>query len=550
MLLSLAIHNLAIIRRAMVTFGPGLTVITGETGAGKSLIAQALAFVLGGRGRSEAIRTGHRQLVVEAVFAARRASAAAEMLMELGVPDDEPEWAIRRSLDRDGRNRVVVNGVRITVDQLRSLGDLLFQAHGQFEHQGLLQPAYQRRLVDTLAEATDLADECARQHARCVALRHRLEALRHAAAEREQRLAFLEFQRDEIAAANPQPGEDEELERHHHRLAHIGELKTATAGLLDRLREASPSLLGELATVRDGLRRLAGLEPETAALDELAEQGEIALEELAGDLDDFARTLRDDPAALDEIEERLATLRGLHRKYGGSQQAVLERQDAIVAEIDALAAVDAEQDGLLSELHATEATLAKTAKQLSKRRHAGTTRVVEEIPALLDELEMGGARLTVELTPLAAIGPHGAEEVALTFTANPGQPPRPLARIASGGELSRVGLALRRILAGGDPITLLFDEVDAGVGGRAGERIGEMLAAIAATHQTLCITHLPQVARFADGHLRIAKRDEEGETTVVVDTLSDAQRIDELARMLGGDEQAEAARRHAATLLR
>jgi len=549
MLLSLTIHNLAIIRRAMVPFGPGLTVITGETGAGKSLIAQALAFVLGGRGRSEAIRTGHRQLVVEAVFAARRESAVAEMLAELGVPDDEPEWAIRRSLDRDGRNRVVVNGVRLTVDQLRSLGDLLFQAHGQFEHQGLLQPAYQRRLLDTLADATDLADECARHHARCAALRDRLEALRQATAEREQRLAFLAFQRAEIEAAHPQPGEDEELEHHHHRLAHMGELSATTARLLDRLQVASPSLLGELAAVRDGLRRLAALAPETAGLDELADQGEIALQELAGGLDAFARTLHDDPAALGEIEERLATLRGLHRKYGGSQQAVLERYDTIVAEIDALTAVDAEQEGLLPELHAAEAALAKTAKQLSKRRHAGTARLEEEIPTLLEGLEMGGARLTMELTPLAAIGPHGAEEIALAFTANPGQPPRPLARIASGGELSRVGLALRRILAGGDPTTLLFDEVDAGVGGRAGERIGEMLAAIAATHQTLCITHLPQVARFAHGHLRIAKHDEDGETTVAVDTLSDAQRIDELARMLGGDEQAEAARRHAATLL-
>jgi DNA repair protein RecN (Recombination protein N) len=329
----------------------------------------------------------------------------------------------------------------------------------------------------------------------------------------------------------------------------MGELRTTTARLLDRLREANPSLLGELVAIRDGLHRLSGLEPETAGLDELAEQGEIALEELASGLADFARTLHDDPAALAEIEERLATLRGLHRKYGGSQQAVLERQAAIVAEIDALAAVDAEQDRLLPDLQAGEAALARTAKQLSARRRAGTTRVEEEIPPLLEGLEMGGARLTVELTPVAAIGPHGAEEVALAFTANPGQPPRPLARIASGGELSRLGLALRRILAGGDPMTLLFDEVDAGVGGRAGERIGEMLAAIAATHQTLCITHLPQVARFAHAHLRIAKRDAGGETTVEVDSLSDAQRIDELARMLGGDEQGEAARRHAATLL-
>jgi DNA repair protein RecN (Recombination protein N) len=549
MLLSLAIHNLAIVRQASLTFGPGLTVITGETGAGKSLVAQALAFVLGARGRSEAIRAGRRQMVVEAIFAAQPGSAAAQVLDDLGVPHDEAEWTVRRSLDLDGRNQVVVNGVRITVEQLRLWGGLLCQAHGQFEHQGLLQPAYQRRLLDTLSKATALAEEHTRHHARCTTLRTRLEELRRAAAEREQRIAFLEFQRDEIAAANPQPGEDEELQRRHHRLAHVGELRATTGDLLDRLREHSPSLLGEVAAVRDRLRRLASLEPAVAGLDELAEQGEIALEELATGLDDFTRTLHDDPAALEESEARLATLHGLHRKYGGSQEAVLDRWRAIVTELDDLARVDAEQDGLLPEMAAADSKLAALAKQLTERRRAGAALLEREMPPLLEGLEMGGGRLTVELSPVAAIGAHGAEEVAFAFTANPGQPPRPLARIASGGELSRVGLALRRLHLGDDHATLLFDEVDAGVGGQAGERIGEMLAAIATTHQTLCITHLPQVARHANRHLQITKREVDGETVVEVRSLSGAERVDELARMLGGQKHGAAARRHAATLL-
>jgi DNA repair protein RecN (Recombination protein N) len=549
MLLALSIHNLAIIRRANLLFGPGLTVITGETGAGKSLIAQALAFVLGARGRTEAIRTGARQMVVEAIFQGQPDSAAAQVLDDLGVPHDEVEWVIRRALSVDGRNQVVVNGVRITVEQLRLVGELLLQAHGQFEHQGLLQPAYQRRLVDTVSEATALAEECAHHHAYRADLRARLAELRRATAEREQRIAFLEFQRDEIAAANPQDGEDEELEHRHHRLAHLDELRTTAGDLLARLREESPSILGEVAAVRDRLHRLVSLEPEVAGLEELVEQGEIALVELAAGVDDFARTLDNDPRALEETEERLATLHGLHRKYGGSQTAVLERWRAIVAELDALAQVDAEQEELLPELAATEAELAAVARQLSERRRAGAALLEQEMPPLLAGLEMGGGRLTVELTPLAAISAHGAEDVAFAFTANSGQPPRPLARIASGGELSRVGLALRRLHLGNDHATLLFDEVDAGVGGHAGERIGEMLTAIAVTRQTLCITHLPQVARHAEGHLQITKREVDGETEVEARPLSSAERVDELARMLGGTKHGKAARRHAAALL-
>jgi DNA repair protein RecN (Recombination protein N) len=549
MLLSLSIHNLAIVRRASLSFGPGLTVITGETGAGKSLIAQALAFVLGARGRTEAIRAGRRQMVVEATFQGQPDSAAARLLADLGVPHDEAEWTMRRALDLDGRNQVLVNGVRVTVEQLRLVGELLLQAHGQFEHQGLLQPAYQRHLLDTVSEATALAEECARHYDRCAILRTRLAELRRAAAEREQRIAFLEFQRDEIAAANPQPGEDEELEQQHHRLAHVGELRATAGDLLDRLREDSPSILGQVAAVRDRLGRLAALDPGVAGLDELAEQGEIALVELAAGLDDFVRTLHDDPRALAETEERLATLHGLHRKYGGSQAAVLERWAAITAEFDGLAQVDAEQEGLLPELAAAETELAAVAKRLSERRRAGAAFLERETPPLLEGLEMGGGRLAVELSPLAAISAHGAEDVAFNFTANPGQPPRPLARIASGGELSRVGLALRRLHLGDDHATLLFDEVDAGVGGQAGERIGEMLAAIAATRQTLCITHLPQVARHAAGHLQISKREADGETEVEVRSLSAAERVDELARMLGGKKHGAAARRHAAALL-
>ncbi|MGD2063781.1 MAG: DNA repair protein RecN [Nitrospirota bacterium] len=549
MLVSLSIHNLAIIRQASLRFVPGLTAITGETGAGKSLVAQALAFVLGARGRTDAIRAGRRQMVVEAIFQGQPGSVAAQALDDLGVPYDEEEWAIRRSLSRDGRNQVVVNGVRITVEQLRLVGESLLQVHGQFEHQGLLQPAYQRRLLDTVSDATPLAEECARHHARCTALRARLEELRRAAAERDQRIAFLEFQRDEIAAANPQPGEDAELEHRHHRLAHLGELRTTTTGLIDRLRDQNPSLLGEVAAIRDRLHRLASLEPEVAALDELAEQGEIALQELVAGLDDFARTLADDPGALEETEARLATLHGLHRKYGGSQEAVLDRLRSIVAELDTLARVDAEQEGLLPTLAAAEGELGDAAERLTERRRAGAALLEREMPPLLAGLEMGGGCLAVALTPLASIGARGAEDVAFAFTANPGQPPRPLARIASGGELSRVGLALRRLYLGDDRATLLFDEVDAGVGGQTGERIGEMLAAIAGNHQTLCITHLPQVARHADGHLRITKHDIDGATEVEVRSLTDTERVDELARMLGGTKHGKAARRHAAALL-
>jgi len=549
MLRALTIHDLAVIHRAAIDFETGLTAITGETGAGKSLIGRALALCLGGRGRTEWIRDGAAKVVVEATFAPE--AAAVPLLEELGVPAaEEEEWVLRRALGRDGRNRIFANGIRLTVEQLRRLGGLLFQAHGQFEHQDLLIPAAQRDLLDRAASATDLARACAEAHARAEGLRRRLAALHAEAQERESRLAFLAFQQQEIEAVDPQPGEDDALDDRHRLLAHATEVRAALAALLGRLRDDEPSLAGGVTTVEGELEGLAPHLPETEGLTALAAEARINLEELARALDDLERTVRDDPAELARVEERLAALRGLHRKYGGSQAAVLAHHEAVVAEIAALTAHAAEEDDLAPSLAKAEAALTKAAAALSTARQTGARHLEEAITPLLGELEMVGARFAVDLTPRDRPTAHGGEDVTFLLAANPGQAPRPLARVASGGELSRVGLALRRIQADGAPPTLLFDEVDAGVGGRAAERIGLLLAELARGRQVLCITHLPQVASIADHHLRVEKGVEADTAHTTVTPLTNEARVAEVARMLAGHEADAAALRHAESLLR
>jgi len=547
MLRALAIHDLAVIHHAAIDFSTGLTAITGETGAGKSLIGRALALALGGRGRTEWIRDGAAKVVVEATFAPE--PAAIPLLEELGVPAEEEEWVLRRAVSRDGRNRIFANGVRLTVEQLGRLGSLLFQAHGQFEHQDLLIPAAQRDLLDRAAGATDLARACGDAYAHADRLRRHLATLRTEAQERESRLAYLAFQRQEIEAVDPQAGEDDALDERHRLLAHATEVRAALGALLARLRDDEPSLAGGVASVERGLEGLAPHLPETEGLLALAAEARINLEELSRALDDRERTVRDDPAELARVEERLTALRALHRKYGGSQAAVLDHYQAVVAEMGELAAHAAEEGDLAPQLAEAEARLAEAAAALSAARRQGARHLEEAITPLLADLEMAGARFVVDLTPHDSPTAHGGETVTFLLAANPGQAPRPLARVASGGELSRVGLALRRIQAGGAPPTLLFDEVDAGVGGRAAERIGLLLAELAHHRQVLCITHLPQVASVADHHLQVKKGVDGATARATVAPITGETRVTELARMLAGHEGDAAARRHAESLL-
>jgi len=548
MLRALSIHDLAVIHRAKIAFDTGLTAITGETGAGKSLIGRAIALALGGRGRSEWIRDGANKVVVEATFTPE--AAATPLLEELGIPTDEEEWILRRALNRDGRNQIFVNGVRLTVEQLRRLGGRLFQAHGQFEHQDLLLPAPQRDLLDRVAVAADLARACAAAHADAQALHRRLDDLRAAAAERDRRLDYLAFQRQEIEEVDPQPGEDETLDDRHQLLAHATEVRAALAALLARLRDDEPSLAGDVAAVEGELEGLTRHLPEVEALTTIAANTRINLEEIARSLDDLARTVRDDPKELAEVEDRLAALRGLHRKYGGSQATLLDRYQEIVAEMARLTASETEAGDLAPRLAEAEATLAAAAAALTEARRAGAQRLEAEVTPILHDLDMAGARFEVALSPLEAATAHGGEEVTFLLAANPGQAPRPLARVASGGELSRVGLALRRIQTDGAPPTLLFDEVDAGVGGRAAERIGALLTELAHHRQVLCITHLPQVASGADHHLQVTKAVEGGVAMATVTPLTPEARVSEVARMLAGHEGDTAALRHAESLLR
>ncbi|RMF85481.1 MAG: DNA repair protein RecN, partial [Nitrospirae bacterium] len=398
MLTHLTIRDLAVIPEAEIPFAPGLNAITGETGAGKSLVGRALALAAGGRGGPEWIREGARKLVVEAVFTPE--PCAAPLLEELGVPTEEPEWVVRRAVERGGRNRVFVNGVRLTVEQLRSLGAALLQGHGQFEQQELLQPAAQRAWLDRYAGAEGLARRVAAAHGRLEGLRRRQAELTAAAEERASRIAFLEFQRREIQEVAPRPGEEAELEARHARLAHAAEVRQGLAEAAARLAGEGDSLTGGAAAVEALLERIA---PHLAAGEELlglAAEARIALEELSRSVEQAARGVEDDPAALEQVEARLAELHGLHRKYGPSNERVLERLAEIEAELAHLAAAEGESAGLGPEVAAAEAELAEAAAALSGRRRAAAEALAAAVGGRLAELEMAGGRFEVGLTPL------------------------------------------------------------------------------------------------------------------------------------------------------
>ncbi|MCQ4085056.1 DNA repair protein RecN [Streptomyces sp. RB6PN25] len=563
------IRSLGVIDDAVVELSPGFTAVTGETGAGKTMVVTSLGLLLGGRADAALVRVGEKAAVVEGRIAVGPHSPAAVRAEEAGAELDDGALLISRTISAEGRSRAHVGGRSVPASLLGELAEDLVAVHGQTDQQGLLRPARQRQALDRYAGdavAGPLA-EYATAYRRLREVSAELDELTTRARERAQEADLLRFGLDEIAAAEPRAGEDTELAAEAERLGHAEALASAASAAHGALagNPEEPEGVDATALVAGASRALEAVrshDPALAALgDRLTEIG-ILVADIAGELAGYADNLDADPLRLAAVEERRAVLAQLTRKYGGDISEVLAwaEQGAVrLAELDG----DDDRIGELGrERDALRAELGQLAQALTDARSEAAERFAKAVTTELAELAMPHARVTVELRQsddpdgievdgrTVAFGAHGADEVELLLAPHPGAPARPIAKGASGGELSRVMLAVEVVFAGSDPVpTYLFDEVDAGVGGKAAVEVGRRLARLAQSAQVVVVTHLPQVAAFADRQLLVEKTNDGAVTRSGVRVLEGEERVRELSRMLAGLEDSETARAHAEELL-
>ncbi len=554
--------------RVEVRFGPGLNVLTGETGAGKSLLVGALHLVLGGRTGAEILRDGADEAWVEALFELPADDPALERLEAAGVParegasDGVAELLVRRVVSRTGRGRVFVNGALCTVAILQGALRGLVDLTGQHEHVSLLDAGSHLDLLDAFAGCAGPEGLRARYRSTFEALSALVReerALAEDEGERARRADYLAFQLEELRGVDPRPGEDEELERERKVLG-------SAARLSEAARQAEGLCYGEEGSASDriglalrALQDALGLDGRLAEPAALLRSAAAEVEEAGRQLARYAGAVEGDPQRLAEVEERVAALRALARKHGGTLAAAISRRDAMQAELESLSGAGGRREELAREIALRAAEASRLAAELGRERRRAARDFCRTVAEELGDLAMARCRVEVAFpAPSAALevgedrlGPGGAETAEILIAPNPGEPPRALSRVASGGELSRVLLAVKRALSRVDPVRCyVFDEVDAGVGGAVAEAVGRALADVARDRQVICVTHLPQVASFARWHARVEKRVAGGRTsTAVVPLETDADRQSEVARMLAGQTVTASALEHASALM-
>jgi DNA repair protein RecN (Recombination protein N) len=551
MLLELRIDNFAVIERVDVRLRPGLNVLTGETGAGKSIIVDALGLLLGERASSDVVRPGAERARIEGVFDVAGQPEVLQLLDEQGLASDDGLLILRREVAAEGRNRAWVNGAASTAGVVGRLGRMLVDLHGQHEHQNLLRPEEQRAILDAYAGAGALARDVAEAHA---AARHaerelaELDERRQAVAQRAEQ---LRFEAGEIEAVRPEPGEDAQLQQEARRLEHAEELARLATELHDGLYASERSVTAQLAALRRSLDRLLRIDasrtPDREALDSVY----YAVEELGRRLGDYAAAVEHDPRRLEDIGRRQDAIFKLLRKYGSSIEEVLEAGRRARTELELLDSGDVLRRELADHSRAVRDRLQSLAAELGRKRAEAAGRLAAAVQAILPDLGLAGARFVVAVEPLPEIGRAGGETIEFRASLNPGFDARPVSQAASGGELSRIMLALKAVLAAVDEVpSLVFDEIDAGIGGQTANKVAAKLRDVAASHQVFAITHLPQIAARAHHHLHVEKWVRQGATVTAVTTLEGAERVAELVRLLGGDVASAATVKHAKEMLR
>lgn len=561
MLTLLRVQNFAIIEALEVELGPGLTVITGETGAGKSILVDALELVLGDRGRPEVVRSGAEQAEVEALFHIEEDAPVRARLEAAGI-EIEDELVVRRIVNAQGRTRAFVNGKLASASQLSELAAGLADISSQHEHHSLVHPSAHLDYLDAFAQLAPLREEVATLHARLEALALDLANLEASVKGRAEREDLLRFQVREIDELELREVEDQSLAKDRERLRHAEKLAQAAGGAEDALYARDRSICEEIAHVAHSLSEAAkldvGLEPLAIQVDAARAQ----LEDAARELGRYARGVTSDPEKLAALEERHHRLDKLKRKYGGSITSILSHREAAARELDSLDHHEERAAEKRAEHEAALVDATRAARDLSKKRRVAAAKLGAAIAEELQSLGMGGAKILVDVAPIdgragevvvdgARLTSTGIDRVEFLIAPNKGEEARPLRKVASGGELSRAMLAIKRVLAGLGPVGLyVFDEVDSGVGGAVAEVIGRKLREVALHQQVICITHLAQIAVFADSHLRVHKESKGERTRSVVAPLAEAERLEEIARMLGGVRIGEKTRAAAAEMLR
>lgn len=552
MLTALHIRDFAIIEEVSLTLEPGLTVLTGETGAGKSILVDALEQVLGGRGDATLIRHGTERADITASFALDQRPEAREWLAAQAMDEDDREVHLRRIIQADGRSRGFINGRPVPMQSLRELGEALVEIHGQHEHQSLLHRGRQLQLLDAFGNCRDTLEAVTKAYRRVRDLEQRLDKLPGAGDEHDRQLDYLRHQVRELDELDISVDEISTLESDQRRLAHARELMEACNRAVERLDGDSDMAVSHLlAQTRQQLEGLVSLDERLREPLELLEGALIQVREGGDALQRYLADLDLDPDRLQRVEERLGAAHDLARKHHVSMEELPDTLGDLRRQLEDLEGAESRRSELMKELESAREDYFAAAAKLAGERREAAERLEESVTELMGSLGMKGGRLELDLqTDSDRLTPTGTEALEMLVTANPGQPPKPLRRVASGGELSRIALAIQvaTVDLGGNR-TLIFDEVDAGIGGAVAEIVGRELRRIGAVGQALCVTHLPQVAAQGHRHYNVSKAADRKATSTSVTALEDQARTNEIARMLGGVKVTETTTAHAREML-
>jgi len=551
MLLSLHIRDFAIIDELEIELNPGTTALTGETGAGKSILLDALGLLLGDRADAESVRHGAERADISASFDISAIESARNWLSEQSLDLDD-ECQLRRVVMSEGRSRGYINGSPVPAQSLREFGERLVDIHGQHEHQSLIKRDLQRQLLDNHGGHDKLLAGLANIHRDWKQIAANIEAIVGTGQNRDSRLEFLRFQLQELDTLAPQAGEVEQLHDEHKRLSNAGQLLETCDRHIKRLYDDEHSVQSDISHALVDLEQLARIDPSLKEAGELISTALIQLEEGVNQLRAYQDRLELDPQRLQWVEQRLDALHTVAGKHHIEAETLCEFQTRLGEELAALEQADERLQALEQKREQLREAYGKSAKQLSRKRVKTAAQLSSQVTEGMQALGMSGGRFTVEVTDAESnlMSPHGRDHIDFLVSANPGQPPRPLAKVASGGELSRISLAIQVVAARDTHIpTLIFDEVDTGVGGAVAETVGKQLQALGKHHQVLCVTHLPQVAAQAHQHLRVSKLTGDKTTRTQIQSLGEDERMEEIARMLGGKKITASTREHAREML-
>jgi len=561
MLVQLTISNFAIIGHLEIHFRPGLNILSGETGAGKSIIINAVNLILGGRASAELIRSGAEEARVEALFHVPLPSPVSALLEEMDIPF-QGEMLIKRHLSREGRNRIVINGSMATLQMLSRLGQMMISISGQHEHQLLLKPDNHLALLDDFAGLGDEREGFRNAFDEHQALKEKRDALEKEIREKEERQDLAKFQREEIEKATLQPGEDAALEVEKKRLLCAEKLMEEVREAYGTLYERDNSVLSSLSQSVRRLERGADLEERLKAIVNALASAKAEIEESAMELRELQKGIVMDPRRLEEVDERLQLIHKLKRKYGASIEEIVQLKDRLAEMMDNLGQKKEELGRMESRIEEAEKGLVSKATLLSRKRRQAAGRFEDSVKEELALLSLGGVRFQVQFQDhteslkagreelMRKLKAEGLDKVEFMLSPNVGEDLKALSKIASGGELSRIMLAMKTILARSSSVeTIVFDEVDSGIGGATAEVVGDKLRSLAEYHQILCITHLPQIASKGMTHFMVEKQVLDGRTRTVISELNHEERVKEIARLLGGKKVSQKAVAHARELL-